>query len=742
MKQTKFILPLLLSLCIGLFGWGISSAQDNLTESYLPDTEGISFSYPTGWVTNKQGSLVSVSNTQTTIEFYTPSLSQNSIGLANNDLGKSIFSFLNILGIATTPDQPTQLTIGQDTYIGTSILSNGQIQYVFLVHGNQLEDPGLVFVRVTGSALDLVGNPNEFLAIIKTFGTFVTPEQLLAPDQNMLWGDYQYITIDNFADGDSLVRIEEDPNQINTNSASQPGRPTSNTANTAPTTDVCNNVALEMAFVGTAFSTVTNQPLALLDDNANTGWSSDGTDEELWFDVVLNGIQTVTSIEFNGYASSGTSANSINEFGLSRWVADTESFETILDITALMQPGYQIYTFPPVTTDSLTFFLTTNHGGVNFEVADIKVCTDSASTGNTAGRPTTSTSTTTTNQTQPVAPTVPCTVQAINTSAELRVGPGTNRSIILYLSPDDTFEVIGTNTLEDGSRWWRLDKAEAAPKKAAQVNETWVSDAHMTEFGDCDAVGAVAAPRIIRAPRPAPQPNPATSSGGNTSGGNTSAPQPIPQEGSTDQFINFYADPGYIFEGECTTLHWLVQNVKEVYFIDYNGSEKRLTDPTGSGSETDCPTVPTGQTSLLTYALRVVPLSGADVYQYAEVTVDANFIDIGPCTPTLPFLSDNGTMDDRSVESYGIVVKPCGNNAVAIEIYVGKGSGDMDPYLYVTDTNGNYYGEDNDSGADFDALLNFCVFEKATIIIDVSNAFTDGTGDYYIQVTTKEQFCG
>jgi hypothetical protein len=528
-----------------------------------------------------------------------------------------------------------------------------------------------------------------------------------------------------------------------TSGSTQQGRPTSNTANTAPPTDVCNNVAKEMAFVGAAFNAAyTEKPLALLDDNASTGWSSDGTTEELWFDVVLNGTQTVTSIEFNGYAFSGTPANSVNVLGLTRWSADTESFETILDITASMQPGYQTYTFAPVTTDSLTFFLTTNHGGTNFEVADIKVCTDAVSTGNTAGRPTTNTSTTTTNQTESVAPTIPCTVQAINTSAELRVGPGTNRSIILYLSPDDTFDVIGTNTLEDGSRWWRLDKTKAAPKKAAQVNETWVSDAHMTEFGDCDAVGAVAAPRIIRAPRPAPQPNPATSSGGNTSGGNTSAPQPIPQEGSTDQFINFYADPGYIFEGECTTLHWLVQNVKEVYFIDYNGSEKRLTDPTGSGSETDCPTVPTGQTSLLTYALRVVPLSGADVYQYAEVTVDANFIDIGSCTPTLPFLSDGGTIDDRTQDSYSIFVEPCGEQAIIVEAYVGKGGGDMDPYLVVTDTNGNYYGEDNDSGADFDALLNFCVFEKATIVIEVSNAYTDGTGDYYIQVTTQEGFCG
>lgn len=528
--------------------------------------------------------------------------------------------------------------------------------------------------------------------------------------------------------------------------SNQQGRPT----NTTSPTDVCNNVALNMDFVGSAFSAPTNLDQALLDDNPNTGWSStvlEYDDQgllsgEYWFDVVLNGTQTVTSIEFNSNSSSGNPANALNLFSLARWVIDTESFEYVfLSRTALQQSGYQTYVFDsPVTTDSLTFFLEGSYGGSIIEVSDIKVCTNASSPDNTAGRPTTNTTT----QTQPIAPTVPCTIQAKSSqakTAEARLGIGTGRSVAGFLETGKTYNVTGKNNDNDGNIWWSVDKYDVVSKvKGDNIKEDllYIADAQTIASGDCDAVGEVSDSRIIRAPRPAPPTNPATSSGDNTSVGNTTAPpQPIPEEGSTDQFINFYADPGYIFEGECTTLHWYVTNVKAFYFIDSDGKESGAAGP--AGSKEVCPQVPTGRVTLLTYALRVVPLSGEDIYQYAEVTVDANFIDVGACTPTFPFLSDGGTLDDRSQDSYSIFVKPC--EAANIEIYVGKASGDMDPYLYVTDSNGNVY-EDNDSGADFDALLNFCVFGEATIFIDVSNAYTDGTGEYYIQVTTNETFCG
>ena len=516
-----------------------------------------------------------------------------------------------------------------------------------------------------------------------------------------------------------------------TGGSTQPGRPTSNTTTptvTATPTNVCNNVAVSMDFIGAAFDVPTNQPLALLDDNSTTGWSTNSATDEFWFDVVLNGMQTITSIEFNGFAPSGIPANSINIFTISRWVAETEMFEDILEITAPMQPGYQTYTFPPVTTESLTFFLTTNHGGATFEVADIKVCTDAVGTNNTVGRPTANT----TNQTQPVAPSVPCTVSVSGIDAELRVGPGKNRSIVLYLSAGDTFVVIGTANADDGTRWWRLDKTKTAPAKAAQINETWVSAAQMTESGDCDAVGTVAAPRIIRA-RPTAAPRPTTVSGGSSSGGNTSAtPQPTPQEGSTEPYIDFYASLYYLFEGECTTLSWDVRNVKEIYFIDDTGSEKAVTGPTGS--ETVCPQVPTGRTTYLTYELRVVPLSGNDIYSYIEIEVDANFI----CITPYPSFTEFGTISFGEVHTYSVFVDPsCGDsvNAPAATVYISilKDSGDLDPYMEVY-TNGSFYGSDDDGGQNLDSFMELGISSPTDIQIDVSNLFGDGTGEYTIDV--------
>jgi len=502
----------------------------------------------------------------------------------------------------------------------------------------------------------------------------------------------------------------------------QPGRPTSNPS---PTPTVCNNVAVGMDFIGASAITSTNQPLAPLDDNSITGWTSNGTSEELWFDVVLNGLQTVTSIEFNGFAPSGIPTNSINSFIISRWNAVTETFETLLDATALMQSGYQTYTIPPVTTESLTFFITTNHGGSIFEVADIKVCTDTIITGNTAGRPTAST----TNTTQPVLQAVPCTVQAIDANSELRVGPGKNRSIVLYLSPDDIFEVIGTANDTDGLRWWRLDKTQAAPNKAAQVNETWVSDAHMTEFGDCESVGTVAAPRIIRA-QPTAVPRPTTVPGGSSSGGNTSAPpQPTPQEGSTEPFVSFYTDFGtFLLQGECITLKWDVLNVKEIYFFDADtGTEKGVTGP--SGSQEICPTPPT-QTTLFTYELRVVPLSGEDIYRYIEVTVDGS----GTTCPPYPFITEFGTLGAGQSAEYSVYVEPCDGSAT-VYIDVIKDSGDIDPYIDVyIDGGASYYGSDDDSGFDTDAFMMITIFEPTEIYTFVANLASTGSGEYTYSV--------
>lgn len=112
----------------------------------------------------------------------------------------------------------------------------------------------------------------------------------------------------------------------------------------------------------------------------------------------------------------------------------------------------------------------------------------------------------------------PCfvSVESAN-SAALRVGPGTNRSSVAFLPPGEEFEVIGMATANDGSEWFKLDKAEAAPRSAA--NEVWVARADVDETGDCDAVADAAAPPVVPILN-VPPANPG-SSGGSSGAGST-----------------------------------------------------------------------------------------------------------------------------------------------------------------------------------------------------------------------------
>lgn len=81
----------------------------------------------------------------------------------------------------------------------------------------------------------------------------------------------------------------------------------------------------------------------------------------------------MTSIQLNGDASSRISENSVNAFSVEQLLDDGQ-WETILNSIASMQAGNQSYTFAPVTTDSITIFLDSNHGGANLELSDIMVC--------------------------------------------------------------------------------------------------------------------------------------------------------------------------------------------------------------------------------------------------------------------------------------------------------------------------------------------------------------------------------
>ncbi len=89
-----------------------------------------------------------------------------------------------------------------------------------------------------------------------------------------------------------------------------------------------------------------------------------------------------------------------------------------------------------------------------------------------------------------------CTVSTDQTdTVRVRVGPGTNRSAIIFLSANREFAVMGQAEASDGSLWWKLDKEEVAPNKMAA--EVWVAQDEVESTGLCEDVADVAAPPII-----------------------------------------------------------------------------------------------------------------------------------------------------------------------------------------------------------------------------------------------------
>jgi hypothetical protein len=102
-------------------------------------------------------------------------------------------------------------------------------------------------------------------------------------------------------------------------------------------------------------------------------------------------------------------------------------------------------------------------------------------------------------------------------TVELRVGPGTNRSVMAFLEADEEFQVIGRFTADDGDVWYQLDKEEVLPGTAA--NELWVAADAVDETGDCDAVVDASAPPIVPISNQPPSDN--TGDGGGDTGGGT-----------------------------------------------------------------------------------------------------------------------------------------------------------------------------------------------------------------------------
>ena len=92
---------------------------------------------------------------------------------------------------------------------------------------------------------------------------------------------------------------------------------------------------------------------------------------------------------------------------------------------------------------------------------------------------------------------VNCTVRVEEErSASVRVGPGTNRTAMLFLPAKHDYKVLGQAQANDGAMWWKLDKSEVAPNTAAA--ELWVSQNEVVaSSADCDQVPNVDPPPII-----------------------------------------------------------------------------------------------------------------------------------------------------------------------------------------------------------------------------------------------------
>lgn len=117
-----------------------------------------------------------------------------------------------------------------------------------------------------------------------------------------------------------------------------------------------------------------------------------------------------------------------------------------------------------------------------------------------------------------------CFVSTPDTNTvQIRVGPGTNRTVIAFLPALVDFEALGQTTDDAGNVWFRVPQEEAAPTKA--VNETWVLADAVDQSGDCANVVDAAAPPIIPIRQAQPTAVPQVDTATDTSGGETTAPE-------------------------------------------------------------------------------------------------------------------------------------------------------------------------------------------------------------------------
>ena len=226
-------------------------------------------------------------------------------------------------------------------------------------------------------------------------------------------------------------------------------------------------------------------------------------------------------------------------------------------------------------------------------------------------------------------PPTPETAQDANTGTcqivvtgdvEMRVGPGTNRSVIGYVPiRNQPLDVMGRANDNNGTSWFQLNKAQLG-SGVALVNEVWVLETapNFDTLGNCSTLGAVPTPRVITVPptaAPTQQPIPTTSNAPTT---NVTA---APTTQTSYAIIDFRVDRDSIAYGECAVLSWNVENIDKVYYQN---------NPTiGQGSSQECPT------STTTYRLNVLLRDGTSQDRYLTVSVSSP--QVQPSTTITPF---------------------------------------------------------------------------------------------------------
>ncbi|MBK8029955.1 MAG: hypothetical protein IPK17_10685 [Chloroflexi bacterium] len=138
----------------------------------------------------------------------------------------------------------------------------------------------------------------------------------------------------------------------------------------------------------------------------------------------------------------------------------------------------------------------------------------------------------------------------------LRVGPGENRTSVAFLPAGTEVDVTGINVSDDGTEWFQLDKAQAAPQSAA--SELWMRRGDAEEIGDCDSVGDAAAPPVIPIAVQPPTPAPG--------GGGGSEPQPPATGSVTPQTGRWTMTLDSVLNASCRGTQNFRLNTNEIYF--------------------------------------------------------------------------------------------------------------------------------------------------------------------------------